>query len=65
MQAVFATIGEPIIGAIDTYAMHDALEARGLVVASDTTSREWEHDHAFTEAPLVRILERVVVADRP
>jgi methyltransferase (TIGR00027 family) len=64
MRAVFASIGEPIIGDITPDAMHDELNQRGFVVSSDTTSREWQLDHAFGEAPLVRVLERVAVAEK-
>lgn len=63
-RVVFDTIGEPLLGIVPTAEMHDELDARGFVVASDTTSREWQLDHAVVESPLVRLEERVAVADR-
>ena len=63
-RVVFDTIGEPLVGILPTAEMHDELDARGFVVASDTTSREWQLDHAVVESPVVRLEERVAVADR-
>ncbi len=64
MRAVFATIGEPIIGDLRPDEMHAELAREGFMVIRDTTSLEWEQLHARSEAPMVRVLERVCVAEK-
>lgn len=64
MRRVFAAIGEPIIGDLTPSDMHAELAAFGFAVQSDTTSEQWERLYASSEAPRVRVLERVCVAEK-
>lgn len=64
MRAVFAAVGEPIIGDLEPNEMHAELRHEGFEVLSDTGSVEWERRYARSEAPLVRVLERVCVAEK-
>lgn len=64
IRAVFAAVGEPILGDLEPAAMHAELGHEGFEVLSDTGSAEWERLYARSEAPLVRVLERVCVAEK-
>lgn len=64
MRAVFAAVGEPLLGDLEPAAMHAELGYEGFEVLEDTSSVEWEKLYARSEAPLVRVLERVCVAEK-
>lgn len=64
-EAMFAALGEPLHGAMDTAALAARLAAHGFGVLEDTSNRDWARRHAGS-ARMATLFssERLAVADK-
>ena len=64
VHAAFGALGEPLLGAVTSEAMHAELAAAGWRVEEDAGTAEWVSRYAGGDAPSVALYERVVVCSK-